>query len=178
MSDRLAIPYWFLNTDDFVRLFRASQGVQRPVPLEALRLARNESAVRDAATILRTDLVHELNRIWSLSSKDEKTSKDVRDLASGLLNRLDMEDVAGGWESLGLDKGTIIEAVTAVEQEAASHIDQNSRTGDTYPKVLPADARQRIQTAIDPTYGQLTGTALGGPARAGVISADSPVFFD
>ena len=34
ISDRLIIPYWFLNTDDFVRLFRASPGVQRPVLLE------------------------------------------------------------------------------------------------------------------------------------------------
>lgn len=41
-AQRVAIPYWFLNADDFVRLFRASQGVQRPVLLEALRLARNE----------------------------------------------------------------------------------------------------------------------------------------
>lgn len=171
--ERLTIPYWFLNADDFVRFFRASQGVQRPVLLEALRLARNESAVRDAATILRTELVHELNRIWSLSSRDEKTSKDVRDLASGLLSRLDEVDVAEGWEPLGLDKATVIDAVTAVEEEARKHVDNG-----TYPKVIPANARQRIQAAIEPTYSQLTGTALGGPARPGGISADSPVFFD
>ena len=71
-TDRLAIPYWFLNADDFVRLFRASQGVQRPVLLEALRLARNQGSERTKAQLLREELIHELNRIWSLTGKTRR----------------------------------------------------------------------------------------------------------
>lgn len=40
-SERLHIPYWFMNSEDFLRIFQASKGVQGPVLLEALRLARN-----------------------------------------------------------------------------------------------------------------------------------------
>ena len=41
-NDGLSIPYWFMNSEDFVRMFRASPGVQRPILFEALRLARND----------------------------------------------------------------------------------------------------------------------------------------
>ena len=33
-ADRLVIPYWFMDAEDFARLFQASKGVQRPVLLE------------------------------------------------------------------------------------------------------------------------------------------------
>ena len=56
-EDRLRVPYWFMNANDFVRLFQASKGVQRPVLLEALRLARNEVSDRGAAAMLREDAV-------------------------------------------------------------------------------------------------------------------------
>lgn len=39
-AERLVIPYWFMNSDDFVRLFRAREGLQAPVLLRSLRLAR------------------------------------------------------------------------------------------------------------------------------------------
>ena len=83
-DDRLVIPYWFMNAEDFARLFQASRGVQRPVLLEALRLARNDTASASPVVVLREEIVHEFNRIWSLTGKDEKTSKDVRELALGL----------------------------------------------------------------------------------------------
>lgn len=39
----LAIPYWFMNAEDFVRIFQAAPGAQRPVLRDALRLARNSA---------------------------------------------------------------------------------------------------------------------------------------
>lgn len=42
-NKRLAIPYWFMNSEDFVRLFQASAGTQRPVLLDVLRQAKNKS---------------------------------------------------------------------------------------------------------------------------------------
>jgi len=41
-KDRLTIPYWFMNSEDFIRLFRAAPGVQRPVLINALSCARDE----------------------------------------------------------------------------------------------------------------------------------------
>lgn len=175
-ADRLVIPYWFLNAEDFVRLFRASQGVQRPVLLEALRLARNESSDRSSIQILRDVLVQEFNRIWSLSGKDEKTSKDVRDLAKGLLTRIAEPAFAEAWAGLaalvGVEKAAVENAVKAVQAEAAKHVD------DKFPKVIPADARGVIQGAIDPIYTKLTGVAIGGSGAPSGLSADAPAFFD
>jgi len=176
-NERLVIPYWFMNADDFVRLFQASKGVQRPVLLEALRLSRNVGTSRNPDAVLREELVHELNRIWSLSGRDEKTSKDLRDLASGLLHRMDDEDVAAGWDSLGaadaqLSKENVRSAIESVKSEAQQHIE------GAYPKVIPADARNRIRDAIDPIYSSLTGAHLGAQIVTGGISADTPAFFD
>lgn len=173
-AQRVAIPYWFLNADDFVRLFRASQGVQRPVLLEALRLARNERSGRTTAQVLREELIHELNRIWSLSGKDEKTSKDVRDLAKGLLARIEDGSFADAWAALPVevDKDAVKTALVTVEAEARRHIDNG-----TYPMVIPADARATIRGAIEPVYTAITGARLGGLPGATGLSADTPAFF-
>lgn len=172
-ASRLVIPYWFLNAEDFVRLFRASQGVQRPVLLEALRLSRNESSNRTPAQILREELVHEFNRIWSLSGKDEKTSKDVHNLANGLLARIDEAEFNGAWGDLGLEKQEVKTAIEEVVQEAEKCIDNN-----TYPKVIPANSRAAIQRAIDPIFEKLTGAKLGAAGGSSGLSADTPAFFD
>lgn len=174
-GERIAVPYWFLNSDDFVRFFRASQGVQRPVLLEALRLARNEGSERTRAQLLREELVHEFNRIWSLAGRDEKTSKDVRDLAKGLLARIEDASFADAWSQLpaGASKDKVKTAIGKVQIEAEKHIEKN-----TYPKVIPADARALIQAAIDPIYTELTGSTLTGAPTAMGLSADTPAFFD
>lgn len=175
-ASRLVIPYWFLNAEDFVRLFRASQGVQRPVLLEALRLTRNESSDRSSAQILREELVHEFNRIWSLSGKDEKTSKDVRDLAKGLLARIGEAELASAWghlDGLEVRKQDVEQTIQAVVSEAEKHIDNN-----TYPKVIPANSRAAIQRTIDPIFEKLTGAKLGATGAPSGLSADTPAFFD
>jgi DNA helicase HerA-like ATPase len=174
-ASRLVIPYWFLNAEDFVRLFRASQGVQRPILLETLRLSRNESSNRTPAQILREELVHEFNRVWSLSGKDEKTSKDVRDLGKGLLARIGEAEFAEAWEDLeglGVRKQHVEQAIETVVGEAEKHIE------DPYPKVIPADSRAAIQRAIDPIFQKLTGAKLGAAGEPSGLSADTPAFFD
>ncbi|HPW56711.1 MAG TPA: DUF87 domain-containing protein [Thermoanaerobaculaceae bacterium] len=176
-SDRLVIPYWFMNAEDFVRLFQASKGVQRPVLLEALRLARNEAGGASPLAVLREELVHEINRIWSLSGKDEKTSKDVRDLASGLKTRIGQADLAAAWteaeSKYGIKKADLDTALDTVSKTAEIHIEK-----DTYPKVLPADARKAIRDTIDPIFEKLTGTHLGGSGGSVGRSADAPSHFD
>lgn len=176
-ADRLVIPYWFMNAEDFVRLFQASKGVQRPVLLEALRLARNDTGQASPLAVLREELVHELNRIWSLSCKDEKTSKDVRDVADGLKKRIGQPDLAEAWSqsenTYHLTKQDVETAIDAVSKTAAKHIDNG-----TYPKVIPADAKKAIQDAIDPIHEKLTGTHLGGAGGGAGRSADAPSYFN
>lgn len=173
-TNRLVVPYWFLNADDFVRLFRASPGVQRPVLLEALRRARNDGSARTNAEVLRQDVVLEVNRIWSLSGRDEKTSKDVRNLAKGLLERIRDPMFSDVWSELpdGAQCHVIQAAAEVVVSEATKHIDQG-----TYPSVIPADARAAIRSALDPIYTALTGSALGGATERSAISADTPTHF-
>ncbi len=175
-SERLAIPYWFMNSEDFVRIFRASEGVQRPVLLEALRLARNDSVQTSQLSLFREELVLELNRIWSQSGKDEKTSKTVRDLADGLKKRIGSEDMVATWDHAAskfqLTKCATIEALGRVSTTAGKHID------GVYPQILPADARKEIRDAIEPIYEKLTGTQLGEHSDITGRSADAPSHFD
>lgn len=176
-AERVVIPYWLMNAEDFVRLFQASKGVQRPVLLEALRLARNDTGTVPPLAILREELIHELNRVWSLSGKDEKTSKDVRDLASGLKARICQADLTAVWhksrDAYLLDRQAVEDALNIVVSTAGQHIDNG-----TYPKVLPADARKAIRGAIDPIYEKLTGAHLGEAAGGSGRSADAPSHFD
>ncbi|MGQ9677495.1 MAG: ATP-binding protein [Chloroflexota bacterium] len=176
-NERLVIPYWFMNAEDFVRLFQASKGVQRPVLLEALRLARNDDASASPLVILREELVHEFNRIWSSSGKDEKTSKDVFELAKGLKKRIDQDDLDDAWQQFEttyqLKKQDVHDALDKVLSRAKEHIDDNK-----YPKVLPADARKAIRDAIDPIYKKITGTHLGEAGGDTGRSADAPSHFD
>jgi DNA helicase HerA-like ATPase len=182
-SERLAIPYWFMNAEDFVRLFQASKGVQRPVLLEALRLARNEDRGVSPLAILREELVHEFNRIWSLSGKDDRTSKDIREIATGLRNRIGQADLAGAWTetsaTYGFDKNTVDSALDAVICEAEKHIGEDNKIKQkVYTQRLPADARKKIQDAIDPIFKKLTGTHLDEGATSVGRSADAPTYFD
>jgi ABC-type dipeptide/oligopeptide/nickel transport system ATPase component len=182
-AERLAIPYWFMNAEDFVRLFQASKGVQRPVLLEALRLARNDAGSASPLAILREELIHELNRIWSLSGKDEKTSKDVRDLTNGLKTRIEQADLANAWNqaktTFGLEKTNVGSALSNVIQVAETHIGVDNKTRQqVYAQTLPADARKAIRDVIDPIYEKLTGAHLGEGAGATGRSADAPSHFD
>ena len=176
IADRLVIPYWFMNSEDFVRLFQASHGVQRPVLLEALRLARNETGTVSPLVVLREELVHEINRIWSLSGKDEKTSKDIHDLAEGLKRRINQDDLTEAWtEAMGtykITKDDVDNALSKIIDNARKFIDGK------FPKVLPADARKAIRDAIDPIYEKLTGLHLDERGGCSGLSADAPSYFD
>ena len=176
-GDRLTIPYWFMNAEDFVRLFQASKGVQRPVLLEALRLARNESGVVSPLAILREELLQEFNRIWSLSGRADKTSKDVREIAAGLKVRMGQEDLSEAWDqsctTYGFGQDEVKNALEKIETEAKRHIEK-----ETFPQVLPADARKSIRDAIEPFYKKLTGAPLGDQGGTTGRSADVPSYFD
>ena len=174
-AERITIPYWFLNSEDFARIFQASKGVQRPVLLEALRLARNDTASSPPVATLRQELIRELNRIWSLSGRDEKTSKDVRDVAVGLKARIALADLQPAWTQVADDynfaKGDVDDALNTVASVANRHIEKN-----TFPQILPADARKAIRDAIRPTYEKLS--VIRSEPSVAERSSDAPAYFD
>ena len=176
-DERLVIPYWFMNAEDFGRLFQASKGVQRPVLLEALRLARNDTASTSPLSILREELLHEVNRIWTLSGKDEKTSKSVQSVANGLRVRIRDDSFTTAWGQVeskyDLTRGDVETALDTVSNTAANYIGNG-----TYPEILPADARNTIRDAIEPIYETLTGMHLGENVDSTERSADAPSHFD
>ena len=180
-GDRLAIPYWFMDAEDFVRLFQASKGVQRPVLLEALRLARNDTRGAAPPVALREELILECNRIWSLSGRDENTSKTVRDLASGLKQRLDDSELVEAWadaeKRYGLKKEEVQSALETVRHTGEKNM--GIKNGQrTFNQPLPADARKSIRDHIDPIYERLTGAGLGESTSNFGRSADAPSHFD
>jgi len=180
-AEHLVVPYWFLNSEDFARLFRAREGVQRPVLLEALRLARNTAEGVESSVILREEILRELNRIAARASSDEKTSKDVRDFAEGLRARIADSGFDGAWASLavcGVGKEEVEACCDAIEDIAKQHIEINERTKDTYPKVLPADARASISSAAQKILDRLMQPGDKAAALPLGVSADSPSFFD
>src|SRR5581483_2861321 len=78
---RLTIPYWFMDSDDFVRLFRASPGVQRPVLLHALSSARLSATEGRGWLDIRDAVIKECNRILALcSTSDKADARAVRQL--------------------------------------------------------------------------------------------------
>ncbi len=176
-GERLVIPYWFMNAEDFARLFQASKGVQRPVLLEALRLARNDQADTSVLSVLREELIREMNRLWSLSGKDEKTSKEVRDVANGLENYIGCDAFDQTWNEAeaqyDLSRNDVETALREISNTAAAHIEK-----DIYPKILPADARNAIRRLINSILEKLTESHLGESADNAECSADSPAHFD
>ena len=166
-----------MDAGDFALLFQASRGVQRPVFLEALRLARNDAGGPSALSVLREDLVYEINRLWSLSGSDKKVSKDTVKLVRGLKDRIAEEDLATAWSRAerehSVAKVDVQNALDSVSTIAARHIDEG-----TWPQLIPADARKGIRAAIEPAYEKLTGTPLGGSRNATGRSADAPWHFD
>ena len=176
VKERLAIPYWFMNAEDFVRVFQAAKGVQRPVLLEALRLARNDSDEISQLSRLKKDLIFELRRILKLSRENKKTSKDVFRLTEGLKKYINHDDITLTWaqakSEFSLTKTEIIQALETVSDEAKMHIQGE------YPMVLPADARKKIREAIAPIYERLTALPLGDHFDITECSADSPSYFD
>ncbi len=166
--DRLAIPYWFMDSADFTRLFRASPGIQRPILLDALRLARSPFLPQGQLAEVKDNLITELHRLIAYADKDEKTSKDVDRLATSLLDY-----AAAHHDPLAqlCDPEQFKTALSAVAAEAKANIDAG-----TYPKTFAITSRQRIRDAIQPLIDSLVQAEAG--QQLPKSSPDRPVYFD
>lgn len=176
-AERLTIPYWFMSSDDFTRLFRAQQGVQRPVLLEALRLARNEGNEKMDEDFLKEQLIYEINRIWSLSGSEEKTSKDISKLCYGMVNVIKDQKYNTAWEHFkSLDAVLKKDSVVKAFEDIKGIADGYTESGK-YPSHIPPDAKLKIQSMLDPIYQALTGQTVGKEIIDMGVSVDAPGFF-
>ncbi len=177
-AEHLVIPYWLLSSEDFARLFRAKEGVQRPVLLEALRLARNTATSQPSGAVLLEELSLELNRILALAG--DKASRQIRDLAQGLKRRIGDADLDQEWESLaaaGLARGEVDKALDAISNLASKHISVG-KDGTEYPEFLPADDRVALTGTVRSLAESIVGIRQG--AANNVVlgqSADAPSHF-
>lgn len=175
-SERLHIPYWFMNSEDFLRIFQASKGVQGPVLLEALRLARNNITSVSKISILREDIMREFNYIHSLSSENTRGSIDARDRARGLRNYINDSEFLDAWKAIekssGLTKDDVEKAIQSIEKIVNRLID------GPYPRVIPVDSRSQIHKIIDRILDRLHTGIPKDQTNMKCSTADVPAYFD
>lgn len=182
-ADRLAIPYWFMNGDDLVRIFKAAPTTQRPILLDAIRRAREATSPGPAWRTLRHDLIGELNRILGHSHGiDKADAKAIRKLADGL--KAHVSDPAQG-DALGelaalyptVTKRRILEAVKKVADIAREGIGNEGGQFESYA-VVDVSKRHRIEVEVRPLLGDLATTQPTPTAVEGIATADTPVWFN
>ena len=180
-SGQLAIPYWFMDSEDFVRLFRAAPGVQRPVLLNALSSSRVAANKLTAWLQLREVLLSELNKILALASSGDKgDAKQLRQICDGDLKFLENEDtqtttgeLVGRYPEITYEvlKKLFLDVSNIAREEIKSE-------GDKFESYAPIDAdkRKRIEHPVREILGKLARLP-NGEVGIEVPSADSPSYF-
>lgn len=171
-KDRLVIPYWFMNADDFVRLFRAREGLQSPVLLRALRLARAGGAASRAAAasveVLRTAcrklLAHCDNETasqqWAIPANIRDECADGLRYRTTFPEHVETLDAVFGpdlfeeWESA-------LEEVRGIAQGA-----------------LGGTRLQQIRDVLDPVIERLNRAVADRPEGGAEVTADQPRHFE
>ncbi|MDI6808881.1 MAG: DUF87 domain-containing protein [Candidatus Eisenbacteria bacterium] len=180
-SERLTIPYWFMDSDDFVRLFRAAPGVQRPVLLNALSSSRAASSRQTAWLQLREALLCELNRILALaSSGDRADAKQLRQICDGAVEFLGQESTK---TAAGELVGHYPEVSCDVLEKLFSDVGATAREGirsegEKFESYAPIDLdkRGRIEHSVRKILGKLAHLPRSEDVLE-ISSADSPSYF-
>jgi len=181
----IAIPYWFLDSDDFVRLFRAKEGLQAPVLLRALRLARAGSdgsgGVLECLEVLRTTsakivaLAHSetASQLWAIPKnilelcEDGLRYRESFPAHAKLLTNVCGEDVLKEWEDALVGVKSSIEALKT-----------GSRSGEpTYSQIGPV-AIQSIQSQLQPVLGRISALLADASGSVTGTSPDQPTYFE
>ena len=180
-NGRLTIPYWFMDSDDFVRLFRAAPGVQRPALLNALSSARlSETGGREWLEI-RDTVIKEANRIIALSSTPDKAdARAIRQFCDGMVAYLASGTVAAGAAILvekfpEIDLEGLRSAFQQVQHITREGIKNEGQQYESYA-VIDADKRQRVEEIVRPLLGVLARLPEG-VSGLGLSTADCPHYF-
>lgn len=180
-KEKLAIPYWFMDSDDFVRIFRASPGVQRPVLLNALSSARNSSSTGSAWLQLREDLIKECNQILGYCTGGDKTNgRSIRQLCDGLVDYFDNPAnkapfglIVEAYPSVSLEK--LKEIFTEIRDIAREGIKKEGDAFESYA-IIDIGKQKRIKDLINPLLSTLSRLPDGDESLS-VATADCPSYF-
>lgn len=173
-KEKLAIPYWFMDSEDFVRLFRASPGVQRPVLLNALSSAREDSQGPSWVS-LREHLLLECHRLMSAAANgqwQDRNSMGV--ICEGVVRSLESEESKEALANLinnfpALTADSIKKVFQDVKQSAGR---KNEKDYD--PLVM--DVRQSVEGILNSLLATLVTTPQSS-FRSISCSADCPKYF-
>lgn len=177
-DNHLAIPYWFMNSEDFIRLFRAAPGVQRPVLLKAISLARNAEQDQAAWMQLREDIITEANRILSLGS-EKSDPRIIRQLCDDICDYLSQTDVIPVLDTLetfysALDRGNIKLAFECVREIVREGIKDEGGQFESYV-AMGVKRRQAVAEIIRPILLELL--RLPNADASIISSVDCPHYF-
>jgi len=179
-GERLVIPYWLMNAEDFVRLFRAREGLQAPVLLRALRLARTGVGTPDtpasALEVLRTACRQLLaliendapNQQWAIPGNLQQRCADGLRYRTTFPDHVQALDAAFGQDVLQQWE-TALTTIQGIAQQAAQQGNQGGLGGTRL---------QQIRDMLDPVIERLNRIAADRPGGAGDVSADQPRHFD
>jgi DNA helicase HerA-like ATPase len=173
-KDKLAIPYWFMDSEDFVRLFRASPGVQRPVLLNALSSAREDSQGPSWVS-LREHLLLECHRLMSAAANGQWQDRhSMGVICEGVVRSLESEESKEALANLinnfpDLTADSIKKVFQEVKQTAGR---KNEKDYD--PLVM--DVRQAVDSLLNSLLATLVTTPQSS-FRSISCSADCPKYF-
>ena len=176
-KDRLTIPYWFMNSEDFIRLFRAAPGVQRPVLINALSCARDEVTELEQWKIVRDKLINEINNILSLSTRhDGGSAGNIVSYCEGIKNYLQRKENHKAIKQLSslydeFDADDLIESAA----EIIKIIGSANKNG--YYNALNIDKEQRIEKELQ-LFLEILTKPVDGDMGMTSATADNPRYFN
>ncbi|MCY4472421.1 MAG: DUF87 domain-containing protein [Kistimonas sp.] len=177
---KLAIPYWFMDSNDFVRIFRASPGMQRPVLLNALSSARNSSSTGSAWLQLRQDLIKECNRVLGYCSGGDKSdAKAIRQLCDGLVyylnNSANTAAITLGQAYPSVTPDNLKNLFTTVCNIVRDGISSEGGKFESYAQI-DLGKQAKIKGQMDPLLSTLSRLPDGDKSLS-MATADCPSYF-
>lgn len=173
-SDRLTIPYWFMDSDDFVRLFRAAPGVQRPVLLNTLTLARQEG-LGPRWTFLRGTLMQECHRVLALTATGTWQDKNsINVICNGVVAALQSAENQAALQQLS-EQYPALTTQPPVDTFGQVKNIAGRRNSQDYDPLGMGD-RQNVETLLNGLVSDLASVPTVG-LEFGTGSADRPSYF-
>ena len=179
-TDHLAIPYWFLNTDDFIRLFDASERVQAPVLMRALQLSRaresNEGAIVSTLNILRTSCSQILaiaqnsnpTQLWAIPKNIMQYCADILCYGTKFPESVHALECAG-YKELFQKWKCAIKSICDIASEAK---DEGTPRGWSPTRI------QQICNIINPIIKQIDDAIKVNSHNTSHVNADQPSYFE
>lgn len=169
INEKLIIPYWFMDSNDFIRLFRASPGIQRPILLDALRSARAPHIPGGELIISRDFMLQELHEILGLGSGSGRVSTNIRDLADGLKSTLEKDELI--IKAIPEEqRNKIIKALEEISSSTIPYIGTNN-----FANPIPANVKRLIDTKLTPIITELASHEE--KYEISKVTADNPAYF-